>query len=118
FDEARAAYVQAIAQLQEFDEGYAPIANLGLLEQERGRFDEAERRYEEATAICDASGMARFRATVQGYRGLLAHERGDLDRARRFYSLAREDTSAIGHRSYAGFFLACNGALDVETGRW
>ncbi len=73
------------------------LQRLGILEQDRGCYDEAETLYQRALAMSDQSGeQSSVRASVYHQLGVLAQERGRLDDARGLHQQALEIEAGLG----------------------
>ncbi len=125
FDEAYAAYVEAIALLESLgDQRFLGLAlmNLAILDEERGRLDDSRKRFERALVCLEAVRDRRLVGIALSNLGTLDLERGDFAAALDAQERARARLADVGDaRSEAlclgrlGAALACAGRVEEAT---
>ena len=118
-DRARAHYEEALARAPGDDlrlEGLVR-GNLAILDQERGRLDEALAHLRRALTCLRLVGDRPFEAHLTAYLGGVHHERGQLELARDTYTRALEVLSEVGDVRLEGLFLGARAAALAATGK-
>ncbi|HWZ88016.1 MAG TPA: tetratricopeptide repeat protein, partial [Polyangiaceae bacterium] len=93
------------------------LVDCGEVEQERGRFEEARQRYDEALLTGGAQADLHVRARAHAGLGLLGHSQGKLDEAFALYEQALAEALASGDLRLEAGLCKDIGSLRLQQAR-
>ena len=90
--------------------------HLGILAQDRGDYDEAEQRYQQALQINERLGNQAGMAGIYHQLGTLAQDRGDYDEAAQRYQQALQINQRLGNQADMATSYSQLGILTAHRG--
>jgi predicted ATPase/Tfp pilus assembly protein PilF len=93
------------------------LVDCGEVEQERGHFEEARQRYDEALRVPGAHADTHVRARAHAGLGLLCHSQGKLDEAFALYEQALAEALACGDLRLEAGLCKDIGSLRLQQAR-
>jgi tetratricopeptide (TPR) repeat protein len=106
-----------LPHIQGSDKGWC-LGLLGIIERDRGNWDEAERLYRQCLEIEEELGDRSGMASSWGCLGDIERNRGNWDEAERLYRQCLEIEEELGDRSGMASSWGALGSIESNRGNW